>query len=370
MELSIQKEMSLAIPYAESKDFGKINPIGHLRRNTIDAYTSDLSHFACWLLGQDHLLNEKGRPVRLTLEQIGQVFHSQRITHKTIANFIQEFGFKFKRSTLHRKLAAITWMLKEAGKPVVTRDYAIQKALAVHAALSSDYLNKQKDAEDILKESFVPPERSPVEMDLKQAPPMLIEHLERIIDYLDGGEHGMSEFKALRLKTIILVWWHGAFRVSEVTSLRIRDISFLPGGMRIRVRNSKTDKKGEGVFKPFIYWRDPRYCAISYIRQWLEQTGRNDTYLFKRLNRNGHIEQNDRQMTRQSLTRMLKTVAKQAGINEPFQGHSPRRGFVTSAWLKGARGETIKAMGWNSNAWERYVEGLGGLNDHPFHTEK
>jgi site-specific recombinase XerD len=75
-------------------------------------------------------------------------------------------------------------------------------------------------------------------------------------------------------------------------------------------------------------------------------------------------------MTRQSLTRMLKTVAKQAGINEPFQGHSPRRGFVTSAWLKGARGETIKTMGWNSNVWERYVEGLGGLNDHPFHTEK
>lgn len=364
----IDKETGLIIPQSEEKDFGQLDAFGHLRKNTLLAYQTDVSLFCYWLLGVSDPSNKSTHSIKMEMAQIGEILTSHRISERNIINFIQEFGFQYKLSSIYRKLAAITWALKETNKEVVTKSYNVSRTLKNLKNLNDKYRANQVTGEDIKNAGYYFPTKSPKELDTKQAPAMLLEHLTTIIDYLDNGEHRYSEINTLRLKTMILVWWHGAFRISEVAALRGGDVTFPQGGMKILTRNSKTDKNGEGLKKPFIYMANPRYCAINHLKQWLEFLGnQREGFIFKKLYSNDVVDPKDRAVTGRAFTNKLKELSKESGIKSiNFQGHSPRRGFVTEAWNNGARGESIKIMGWKSNVWERYVDDMDSLENHPF----
>src|ERR1700675_1799431 len=53
-----------------------------------------------------------------------------------------------------------------------------------------------------------------------------------------------TDMKGLRDRAILLLGFAGAFRRSELVALDVTDLEFCDGGMRVRIRRSKTDQEG------------------------------------------------------------------------------------------------------------------------------
>ena len=82
--------------------------------------------------------------------------------------------------------------------------------------------------------------------------PLLINHLKAIINSIDQQE--TEEIKKIRNKAIILTGFGGGFRRLELVSIDYEDLDFVPEGLKIIIRRSKTDQFGEGMIKgiPFL----------------------------------------------------------------------------------------------------------------------
>ena len=73
--------------------------------------------------------------------------------------------------------------------------------------------------------------------------PILINHLKSIINVID--EQKIDDIKKLRDKSIILIGFGGGFRRAELISIDYEDLEFVPEGLKIIIRRSKTDQFGE-----------------------------------------------------------------------------------------------------------------------------
>jgi len=74
---------------------------------------------------------------------------------------------------------------------------------------------------------------------------------------------------AHRDAAILLMGFAGAHRRSELTALRISDVTVHPAdGLHVRVRSSKTDQEGQGVVRALPYGRDPQTCPPCALVRW------------------------------------------------------------------------------------------------------
>ena len=64
----------------------------------------------------------------------------------------------------------------------------------------------------------------------------------------------------IRDKALILIGFAGGFRRSELVSILNEDIEFVPEGLKILIRRSKTDQSGEGVIKAIPYFDNKEFC--------------------------------------------------------------------------------------------------------------
>ncbi len=63
---------------------------------------------------------------------------------------------------------------------------------------------------------------------------------------------------AHRDTALLLMGFAGAHRRSELTALRVGDVTVHPAdGLHVRVRSSKTDQEGQGTVRALPYGRDP-----------------------------------------------------------------------------------------------------------------
>ena len=74
----------------------------------------------------------------------------------------------------------------------------------------------------------------------------------------------------LRDKAIILIGFGGGFRRTELISIDYEDLEFVPEGLKIIVKKSKTDQFGEGMIKGIPYFDDKNYCPVVNLKNWLE----------------------------------------------------------------------------------------------------
>ena len=82
--------------------------------------------------------------------------------------------------------------------------------------------------------------------------PILINDLKKILKAID--EQNTQDIKKLRDKSIILIGFSGGFRRNEIVSLNYDDLEFMPEGLKITLRRSKTDQYGEGSLKGLPYF--------------------------------------------------------------------------------------------------------------------
>ena len=171
--------------------------------------------------------------------------------------------------------------------------------------------------------------------------PILINHLKSIINIIDKQK--ISEIKKSRDKTLVLVGFGGGFRRTELISINHEDLEFVPEGVKIMLKRSKTDQFGEGMVKGLPYFSNELYCPVINLKKWLELSNIKSGPIFRRFVK-GSVLTNNR-LTDQSVVLIIKNYLNLAGIeNKNYSGHSLRSGFATVAAESGADERSIMAM--------------------------
>ena len=171
--------------------------------------------------------------------------------------------------------------------------------------------------------------------------PILINHLKSIINVID--QQKINEIKKSRDKTMVLVGFGGGFRRTELISIDHEDLEFVPEGVKITLKRSKTDQFGEGMVKGLPYFTNEFYCPVINLKKWLELSKIKSGPIFRRFAK-GSVLTNNR-LTDQSVVLFIKDYLNLAGIeNKNYSGHSLRSGFATVAAESGADERSIMAM--------------------------
>ncbi len=137
--------------------------------------------------------------------------------------------------------------------------------------------------------------------------------------------------KAARDVALILVGFTGAFRRSELVSIRKEDITVFDHGVEIHIRRTKTQQeKGHTVFIPCA--KSSR-CPIKALGNWLVVSGIESGPVFRPINRHDQISSSEA-LTPQSVALVLKGAtshARSAEAAKSVAGHSLRAGYCTEA---------------------------------------
>ena len=263
--------------------------------NTLRAYKSDFKDFGafCSRYGLNSLPSEP----------------------KTISLYLTHLSKNSKISTLRRRLVSISMVHKLKGHYLDTKHpIIVENLMGIRRVKGSIQKGKK---------------------------PILINHLKSIINSIN--EQNKNEIKKLRDKTIILVGFGGGFRRTELISIDYEDLEFVPEGLKITIRKSKTDQLGEGMLKGLPYFDDVNYCPVINLRKWLEISKIKSGPIFRRFSKGSILT--DNRLTDQSVVLLIKEYLRLAGIeNENFAGHSLRSGFATVAADSGADERSIMAM--------------------------
>ena len=171
--------------------------------------------------------------------------------------------------------------------------------------------------------------------------PILINDLKNIINAIDKQKN--EEIKKIRDRSIILVGFSGGFRRNEIVSLDLEDLDFVPEGIKITIKRSKTDQFGEGSLKGLPYFDNSQYCPVLSIKKWIETSNINSGPLFRRFSKGSKLT--NHRLTDQTVALLIKKYLDLAGINSKnYSGHSLRSGFATTAAESGAEERSIMAM--------------------------
>jgi len=171
--------------------------------------------------------------------------------------------------------------------------------------------------------------------------PILINSLKKIINVIDQLKR--EEIKKARDRSIILIGFSGGFRRNEIVSLDYDDLDFVPEGLKINLRRSKTDQFGGGFIKALPYFDNSQYCPVVSLKKWIQISNITSGALFRRFSKGSKLSEN--RLTDQTVALLIKEYLKLTGIDSKnYSGHSLRSGFATSAAESGAEERSIMAM--------------------------
>jgi integrase len=144
---------------------------------------------------------------------------------------------------------------------------------------------------------------------------------------------GPDTLIGIRDRAIMLLGFAGAFRRSELVMLDVADIEPSGDGLRVTIRQSKTDQEGEGIviaIAPGI-----TECPAAALRTWLKAADIVDGPIFRSINKAGKISRT--RLSARSVSDIVKAHATQLGLDaKMYSAHSLRSGFLTSAAANGA----------------------------------
>ena len=171
--------------------------------------------------------------------------------------------------------------------------------------------------------------------------PILINNLKEIINVID--QQDKEDIKKFRDRSIILIGFSGGFRRNEIVSLDCDDLDFVPEGLKINIKRSKTDQFGEGFTKALPYFDRSQYCPVVSLKKWIAISKITSGPVFRRFVKGSKLSEN--RLTDQTVALLIKEYLNLAGIDSKnYSGHSLRSGFATSAAESGVEERSIMAM--------------------------
>ena len=247
--------------------------------NTLRAYQSDFRDFAAFCI-KNGLSSIPTQP-------------------KILAIYITHLSKTSKFSTLKRRIASISVIHKLKGHYLDTKHPIIMENLhGIKRTLGSRQKAKK---------------------------PILINDLKLIIKAIDK--------KKIRDKALILIGFAGGFRRSELVNIDYQDVEFVPEGVKILIKRSKTDQSGEGNIKAIPYLDNQEFCPVIALKNFINVKFENlkDGKIFN--------------LSDKSVALIIKRYAEKAGLDSTkYAGHSLRSGFATTAAEFGAEERNIMAM--------------------------
>ena len=218
---------------------------------------------------------------------------------KIIALYITHLSKSSKFSTLKRRIASISVLHKLKGHYLDTKHPIIMENLhGIKRTIGSRQKAKK---------------------------PILISDLKLIIKAIDKEN--------IRDKALILIGFSGGFRRSELVNIYYDDIEFVPEGVKILIKRSKTDQSGEGSIKAIPYFDNQEFCPVVALKNFINVKLSN-------LNEGKVFDISDK-----SVALIIKKYAEKAGLDSSkYAGHSLRSGFATTAAEFGAEERNIMAM--------------------------
>jgi site-specific recombinase XerD len=139
--------------------------------------------------------------------------------------------------------------------------------------------------------------------------------------------------RGLRDRALLLLGFAGAFRRSELVALDAGDVQFCDGGLRVRIRKSKTDQEGEGATIAIV--PGSFACPVKATRDWLKAARIKSGAVFRPISKTGRVL--SRRLSDRAVAEVVKACAREVGLKaKDFSGHSLRSGFLTSAARRGA----------------------------------
>lgn len=273
-------------------------------QNTRRAYQSDIRHFERW----------------------GGTLPTQT---DTVLVYLQAFAKMLNPRTLSRRLTALkNWHV-----------YQWFNDPAQHPSVSKTLIG-------IMRTYGKPKEK---------APPLLPEHLRKIVTYL----HEEKTLRAFRDSALLQLAFFGAFRRSEIIAICYEHLSWHEQGIDILIPHSKTDQINEGRYCAVPYGNE-QLCSVRALKQWFNVSQIKQGPIFRRIHSNGCID--EAPLVPLSVSNILKKRALDADIKEAenFSSHSLKRGLATSASRDGASLPAIMRQGrWkNVNTVIEYIEAV------------
>ncbi len=277
--------------------------------NTLRAYKSDFKDFRAFCLKHG--------------------FNALPTEPKIVSLYLTHLSKTSSTSTLRRRIVAIAMLHKLKGHYLDTKHpLIIENLMGIKRVKGSIQKGKK---------------------------PLLINHLKALINVIDKEID--NKVKKFRDKSLFLIGFGGGFRRNELISINFEDLEFVPEGVKITIRRSKTDQLGEGMVKGIPYFKNEIYCPVTNLKKWLEFSSIKSGPLFRRFSRG--LTLTDKRLTDQSVVLLLKNYLNLAGIeNTNFSGHSLRSGFATVAAESGADERSIMAMTGHKTAQmvRRYIK--------------
>ena len=247
--------------------------------NTLKAYQSDFRDFTAFCVKNG--------------------FSSMPTQPKILALYITHLSKSYKFSTLKRRIASISVIHKLKGHYLDVKHPIIMENLhGIKRTLGSRQKAKK---------------------------PILINDLKLIINVIDEEK--------TRDKALILIGFAGGFRRSELVNIDYEDIEFVPEGVKILIKRSKTDQSGEGTIKAIPYFDNQEFCPVLALKKYINEKfkDKNNLKIFG--------------ISDKSVALIIKKYAEKAGLDASrYAGHSLRSGFATTAAEFGAEERNIMAM--------------------------
>jgi len=221
---------------------------------------------------------------------------------KIISLYLTYLSKSSKFSTLKRRLASLSVIHKLSGHYIDIKHPMITENLMGIKRIKGSYQKAKK--------------------------PILIKELKLIINAIDKDKNEKNRFKN---RALILIGFAGGFRRSELVAILYEDVDFVPEGVKIFVKRSKTDQSGEGMTKGIPYFSNPNYCPVISLKNWIEKSEIKSGKIFD--------------MSDKSVALTVKKYTAIAGLDsDKYSGHSLRSGFATSTAELGAEERSIMAM--------------------------
>jgi len=282
---------------------------------TLRAYRADWRHFEEWCRQKN--------------------FPALPASPDTVAFYLGEIATTHRPSTLARRLISINKVHRAAGHPAP----ALTEHLSVGETLKG--IRRVHGTEQIGKR------------------PLFTDDLRAMVERLPSGLIGVRD------RALLLVGFAGAFRRSELAAVRVEDVEETKEGLLIRISRSKTDQEAKGREAAVPYGSTPETCPVRAWRDWMAAAQIKEGALFRRIDRNGHL--NERALHKDSIGLVVKRAVVAAGLDPRiYAGHSLRAGFCTQAFMNGAREfDIMRQTGHRSlDTLRKYIRGRGLFRDN------
>ncbi len=178
----------------------------------------------------------------------------------------------------------------------------------------------------------------------RQACALRLKELDQISDFLKQNESIIN----IRNRALLLVGFFGAFRRSELVSLKWEQVAFVSDGMVITLPRSKTDQTGDGQTCVIPFGNETR-CPVRALIDWRQASKCWEGFVFRRISKTGTISQQG--LTGVYVNLLIQQWVKVIGLPnaDQYSAHSLRRGFATEAARLGASMPAIQRHGrWRS----------------------